>query len=281
MNEPVTREDADTALAVLRVAARWALTPARWSDVGSTVAAMRTAVTVNDGQALRAGIRDLTFLGPARGPTVEVRVAAPGQLLDDFRELADAHAELTEQGRSQPRADDARAPRSVSLPVTIYLRDESGHELVERAVDELVATAGFVITERNDPVSGSWFRRMRATLAGAARSPEGRALIEATTLRADLELIQRPDAEVAALWMANIAPLLATLQSMGDAVIYLGVVLIVKSDGKTFVYKLSTHQQRVLNDSPHLLTDPESILRGLGAPAGHELPLPHPGGLRP
>ncbi len=120
----------------------------------------------------------------------------------------------------------------------------------------------------DDGNNPSWFRRMRATLVGAARSPEGRAALETAALRADLELVLRPDAEVAALWMANIAPLLATLQSMGDAVIYLGSVLIVKSGGETFVYKLTAHQQLILNNSPHLLTSPERILRTLGTRTG-------------
>lgn len=260
MSKPVTREDAASALPVLRVAARWALPSARWSEIYKTVTAMRRAVAIDDGPALQAAVRDLTLLGPVRRAAQGATVAAPGELLDDLTELMDALSELI-------------AVRSISLPVTIYLRDESGHELVERVVEELAAAAGFIITERGDPVLGSWFRRMRATLADAARSPEGRAVLEATALRADLELVQRPDAEVAALWMANIAPLLATLQGLGDTVIYLGVVLIVKSDGKTFVYKLTTHQQLVLNNSPDLLIDPESILRTLGSPVGSELPL--------
>jgi hypothetical protein len=274
LSKAVTREDAASALPALRIAARWALLPALWSEVDRTVTAMFSAVAANDGEALQSGVRDLTLLGPVRRAAQDVAVPAPAHVLDDLTELIDVLAALTELGGSQPAGDDARGlPGAVSLPITIYLRDEFGHELVERAVEGLITAAGFTITERGDPVLGSWFRRMRATLGGAARSPEGRAVLEATALRADLELVQRPDAEVAALWMANIAPLLATLQNQGDAVIYLGVVLIVKSDGKTFAYKLTTHQQLVLNNSPHLLTTPESILRTLGAPAGDALPL--------
>ncbi len=273
MSKAVTREDVASTLPVLSVVARWTLPPRRWGEVGSAVRAVLRAIAANDGQALQAGVRDLTLLGPVRRAAQEVTVPAPGDVLADLTALITVLAERAELEGPPRHSDNMRIlPMPGSLPITIYLRDESDHEMAERAVQELITAAGFIITAWGEPVLGSWFRRMRATLAEAARSSEGRAVLEATALRADLELVQRPDAEVAALWMANIVPLLATLQNMGDAVIYLGVVLIVRSDGKTFVYKLTTHQQLILNNSPHLLTNPESILRTLGTPIGDEVP---------
>lgn len=276
-SKAVTAEDAASALPLVRVAARWVLPSARWPEVGRLATAMLSALAVDNGQDMRAGIRDLVLLGPVRRMTQEVAVPAPGDVLSDLSALIDVLTELANAGGPAPPEAGAGGSRSpVSLPITIYLRDESGHEQVEQAVEDLLGLAGFSITEWHDPVLGSWFRRMRATLAGAARSQAGRAVLEAGALRADLELVQRPDAEVAALWMANIAPLLASLQNTESAVIYLGVVLIVKSGGKTVVYKLTTRQQLVLNNSPHLLAAPDTILRTLGLPADDG----YPGGFR-
>ena len=230
--KPVSARDASAALRALRVAARWSLSPARWAEVGRITASMLRAIADNDGAALQSGIGDLMVLGPVRrAPAHDVRPEtwpASGDVLAGLTALIDTLTELTDLGAGGTEGDARDFPVSLSLPVTIYLRYEAGHELVERAVEDLVGVAGFGIIERDDPVIASWFRRMRAKLGGAARTPVGQAVIKAGVHRADLEFIQRPDAEVAALLLANITPLLATLQPMGDTVIYLGVMLIVK-----------------------------------------------------
>jgi hypothetical protein len=154
------------------------------------------------------------------------------------------------------------------VPVTIYLRDESGHEQVERAVEDAARSLGLDIIERDEPIVGSWFRRMRATLIGGAQSHAGQEVLAAAAHRADLELVLRPEAEVAALWMVNLAPLITSLENTQDAVVYLGIVLIVKNNGALSVNKLTTRQQLILNHSPHLLAVPEKILQALGLPEG-------------
>jgi hypothetical protein len=267
--KPVSARDASAALRALRVAARWSLS-------------MLRAIADNDGAALQSGIGDLMVLGPVRrAPAHDVRPEtwpASGDVLAGLTALIDTLTELTDLGAGGTEGDARDFPVSLSLPVTIYLRYEAGHELVERAVEDLVGVAGFGIIERDDPVIASWFRRMRAKLGGAARTPVGQAVIEAGVHRADLEFIQRPDAEVAALLLANITPLLATLQPMGDTVIYLGVMLIVKAGGVTLVYKLTPHQQLVLNNAPYLLKAPDKILQALGLATADALPAPGAGG---
>lgn len=279
--KPVSAQDASAALRAVRVAARWPLSPARWAEVSRITAAMLRAIADNDGGALRSGVGDLLVLGPVRlagsGGRLETGPASP-DVLTGVTALIDTLTELTELGVGGPAGDARDFPVSLSLPVTIYLRDGTGHELVERAVEDLVGVAGFGIIERDDPVIASWFRRMRAKLGGTVRTPAGQAVIEAGVHRADLEFIQRPDAEVAALLLANVTPLLAALQPMGDTVIYLGVMLIVKADGVTLVYKLTPHQQLVLNNAPYLLKAPDKILQALGLATADALPAPGAGG---
>lgn len=279
--DPVSAQDSSEALRAVRVAARWSLSPARWAEVGRITAAMLRAIADNDGGALRSGAGDLMVLGPVRfagrGGRPETGPASP-DVLAGLTALTDALTELTELGAGGPAGDARDFPVSLSLPVTIYLSDEAGHEAVERAVAELVGAAGFGIIERDDPVIASWFRRMRAKLGGAVGTPVGQAVIEAGVHRADLEFIQRPDAEVAALLLANVTPLLTALQPMGDTVIYLGVMLVVKADGVTLVYKLTPHQQLVLNNAPDLLKAPGTILQALGLAVADALPAPDAGG---
>jgi hypothetical protein len=226
--------------------------------------AVTRALAADDGPALQTGISSITLLGPVRqavqSPTVEV----PSELLGELTALIDV---LTELGNAPVRGSgSAEDTAAAFVPVTIYLRDESSHEEVERAVQDVARSLGLSITERDEPLFGSWFRRMRAILVGGVPSRVGQEVLAAGALRADLDLVLRPEAEVAALWMVNLAPLVTSLESTQDAVVYLGIVLIVKSEGKLSVHKLTTRQQLVLNHSPHLLAAPGRILQALGLP---------------
>ena len=95
------------------------------------------------------------------------------------------------------------------MPVTIYLTDEQYHEQVESAVETLLVTAGLRIVDRDDPVFGSWFRRMTARAKDGLRSPASQdaALTAAHALDTRLNLGQ--DAEVTAKLLANLGPVIS------------------------------------------------------------------------
>jgi hypothetical protein len=63
--------------------------------------------------------------------------------------------------------DAANQPTTVALPISIYLAEEDIHTQVEAAVEEWLAKANISIDEREQPIIGSWFRRMRATAKAA------------------------------------------------------------------------------------------------------------------
>ena len=162
-------------------------------------------------------------------------------------------------------------PVRSSFPVTIYLRNESGHVQVEQAVDDLGVLAGFRITERDDPVHGSWFRQMRASLSRAGRSPARESVLAASALRVQLNRLDGTGAAGADLLMTNVAPLLASLKDTEDAVVQVGALLIVKSGGTVLVRQLTAQQQLILDHSPDLFTAPDRILQALSPSAGADL----------
>jgi hypothetical protein len=273
--EPVGRDDLADALPVLRAATRWRLAPSRWTRIERSAAAMLTALAVDDGPALRAGILDLELLGPVRTAAAVLAVPAPGELLAQLTALIDVLAELEgEAGRRQPEAGARLFPATISFPVSIYLGEETGHELVEAAVDELARSAGLTIDDRDEPVLGSWFRRMRARLTGAARSPAAQDALADLVQRTELEVVLRPEAEVTAHLMASLAPLITSMERTRDAVVRVGAVLIVKNDGALFVNQLTTRQQVILNHSPHLLAAPDTVLSALGLPRAEAAAIP-------
>jgi hypothetical protein len=147
--------------------------------------------------------------------------------------------------------------------VTVYLSDAEIHAEVENAVECLLATAGLRIEDRDDPVVGSWFRRMVAGAQEVTRSPAGReaALVTAHAIESRLVLAQ--DAEVTAKLLQNLAPVLGALQPTKDAVIRAGALLIVKVDWIVSVFQLTAAQQMRLDHRPQLASSPHEIVAAL------------------
>lgn len=169
-----------------------------------------------------------------------------------------------EKGRADKDSDTLPAAMPylagiLTLPVTIYLSDASVHEQVEAAVDDLLAAVGFYVDERDDPELGSWFRRMRAAIGTAASSPAAREGALMAAHIADTRLVLAQDAAVTATLLANLGPVIASLQPTKDAVIRVGALLIVKVDWVVTVYQLTAAQQTVLDHRPDLATAPHEV----------------------
>jgi len=145
------------------------------------------------------------------------------------------------------------------VSVDIFLSDEDGHERVQAAVEDLLRVAGWGISHRDDPVAGSWFRRLWAKSGltdGSLPAMVGH--------RVESELVRRADAEVTATMLRHVGPVITALQPTRNAVIWAGAVLIMKVDGVVSVRELSIDQQAWLNHRPALIAAPEELAAALG-----------------
>lgn len=154
--------------------------------------------------------------------------------------------------RRKERAEDA-------FPVSIYLGDGSRHAAVEAAVVSTLRRAGLAVTGGDEPVVGSWFRRLRASAQTAADSVPGRTAMHAV----ESALVTKLDAEITANLMRNLGPVIESVKDERDVVIRMGAALIVKSNGALVVLQLSADQQYHLNHRADLLMRPHAILRFL------------------
>ena len=150
-----------------------------------------------------------------------------------------------------------------TMPVTIYLSEERIHQQVEDAIEELLATAGLWISHRDDPVAGSWFRRMAAAVKTGMSSPAARETAAVVAHAADSRLTLAQDAAVTATLLQNLAPVLGALQPTKDAVIRAGALLIVKVDWTVNVFQLTAAQQWQLDHRPQLASSPHEIVATL------------------
>jgi len=72
------------------------------------------------------------------------------------------------------RASSQRSEAPFIL-ITIYLSEERGHEHVRHDVENMAAESGLRIDSHDDPVIGSWFRRIRAVALPRRRKGPGHA----------------------------------------------------------------------------------------------------------
>jgi len=165
----------------------------------------------------------------------------------------------------QEDVPDGRVTGKSTLPVTIYLSDGGAHEQVEAAVAELLAGAGLEIVERDEPVIGSWFRRMAAAVKGVVLSPAAREGALSGLHAADQHLVLAQDAAITRALMQGVAPVLESLQPTKDAVVRAGALLVVKSDWVVNVVQLTAAQQAKLDHQPGLARSPHEIFAALAA----------------
>ena len=150
-----------------------------------------------------------------------------------------------------------------TVPVTIYLTDEEYHEQVESALEAFLATAGLRIVTRDDPVIGSWFRRMTSRMRDGLRSPASQDALLTAAHALDVRLILGQDAEVTSKLMENLGPVLTALQPVKGAVIRVGALLVVKQGDDISVLQLTAAQQTLLDHQPRLVWSPHEITAAL------------------
>jgi hypothetical protein len=157
-------------------------------------------------------------------------------------------------------APEPAAAEPTPVPVTIYLSDAAGSERVEATVELLLASAGVEITERDDPVHGSWFRRMRGRFAGSPAAQD----FAATAMHAvESQLVHAQDATITANLMQNLGPTIAALQEYDEAVIRAGALLVVKLGPRLVVQQLTPAQQFRLDHQAELACSPQLVLKAL------------------
>jgi hypothetical protein len=256
--------------AVLRAALAWNLSPARWAEVDEALAGLAAALASGDHAALRSQVTTLELLGPVRQVSRSAAtLPAPGQVQSQLR----AAIAVIE------RLEMAEWAAEETFPIAVYLTEGSIHDQVELALDRLLRAAGLHVIERQEPISGSWFRRMRASVDAAARTGKGQEVVLSAMHAADARFFLRQDAELTTLLLQNLAPVITALQPTKDAVIRAGALLIVKVDWVVAVHQLTQRQQLMLDHAPDLESAPHQILKALGiagaeagSPTMHDLP---------
>ena len=151
----------------------------------------------------------------------------------------------------------------------IYLADGSQHAAVQSALDSVLADHGVADLQWEDPKTGSWYRRGKAK---AAVEELERIAVELRRA-AELQVLDIPQSTVDANQGHAVAEILAALSEERDAVIQIGSILLVKSDGIPVVRNLTQFELAALQRNPTWLTEPSRILQAVQDANRHTEPV--------
>jgi hypothetical protein len=114
------------------------------------------------------------------------------------------------------------------------------------------------VLSKEDPEFGSFWRRMTAKVT--AETPSVEEVVNQTLRAVQMRTMMWPQATIDAAQGDVLAKLITALGSEQNAVIQIGSILLVKSNGNLMVRNLTQAELAYLERCPTLIKDPGSIL---------------------
>ncbi|MEU4229557.1 hypothetical protein AB0F17_35115 [Nonomuraea sp. NPDC026600] len=167
--------------------------------------------------------------------------------------------------------------RNATIPILIYLTDETGHEDVEQALNIVLDAFGLPVTDATPAMHGSWLRRLRAIVRDTAAAEPTKQLADEVHRALQLKHLHQAQARVDQEQAEAVAKLIQALESTGSAVLMIGSVMILKTSGTISSRTLTQRELIFLERNPGLISDPHQLLMQLALHAAATQPLPEEG----
>ncbi|TMR07751.1 hypothetical protein ETD86_50670 [Nonomuraea turkmeniaca] len=167
--------------------------------------------------------------------------------------------------------------RGDTIPVLIYLTDETGHEDVERALNIVLDEFGLPVSDAAPAMHGSWLRRLRAIVRDTAAAEPTKQLADEVHRALQLKHLHEAQSRVDQAQAEAVAQLIQALEGTGSAVLMIGSVMILKTGGTISSRTLSQRELIFLERNPGLISDPHQLLRQLTFHAAATGPFPEEG----
>lgn len=165
--------------------------------------------------------------------------------------------------------DAAEVKISRFVPLRVYLSDTPGRavEDVSDAISKLLEAFSFEISDDFPPIRGSWFKKWFAKTVDVATQPEVIERLEKIERAVELKGLGQPQADIDKKQSEAVARLLKAVESIPNAAIQAGSILLVKITSKSGpVIQVRTLTQRELihlENNQKLLSSPADLLEKL------------------
>jgi hypothetical protein len=165
--------------------------------------------------------------------------------------------------------DSAEVRISRFVPLRVYLSDTPGQavEEVSDAICKLLEAFSFEISDDFPPIRGSWFKKWFAKSVEVATQPEVIERLAKIERALELKVLVQPQADIDKKQSEAVARLLKAVESIPNAAIQAGSILLVKITTKSGpVIQVRTLTQRELihlENNQRLLSSPANLLEKL------------------
>ncbi|TVT47681.1 hypothetical protein FNH05_18680 [Amycolatopsis rhizosphaerae] len=159
-------------------------------------------------------------------------------------------------------------------PASIYTADDDGSQLKE-AVVTVLREFGLEADVEKPAVRGSWFQRLWARGRDSEAVREHLATLERAL---ELEGLGKRQADIDKAKAEPVAALLTVVKEQTNAVVRLGSIILIKTEGNVVVWTISEMEAAVMERTSHIPRDPVTALKFLRDDSqGHgQTSLDHP-----
>jgi hypothetical protein len=155
------------------------------------------------------------------------------------------------------------------VPLRIYLSDvpSTGVSQVSEAVDRLLNSFDFAISDDFPAIRGSWYKKWFAKTKDAVTQPEVIERLQKLERGIELQGLTKPQAEADAIQAQAVQNLIKSLENVPTAAMQVGSVLIIKktdANGAAIAVRTLTQMELIhLENNQHLLSSPDNLLKKL------------------
>jgi hypothetical protein len=166
---------------------------------------------------------------------------------------------------------DSQVKSQRFIPVRAYIDEtpDGAINTISSAIKEVLSAYGFEVTDEFPEIEGSWFKKWFVKSTDTLSRPEVTERLDKVERAIDLQILNRPQADIDEKQSAAIANLIKALENIPNAAIQSGSVLVVKlttPNGSVIQARTLSQDEMVqLENNQLLLQDPSRVLYELSA----------------
>lgn len=144
--------------------------------------------------------------------------------------------------------------------VSIFTSGDNGEPL-KQVVAHALDVFGLAVSSEGPIIRGSWLQRLRLRLKSASASDSVKVRLKKVEMALEMEYLGKARAEIDRTKADAVAAVLNAVSAEPSAVIRLGSLVIVKTDGGVAIYTISELEAAELEKNSRLIRDPVGVIQ--------------------
>ncbi|NMH26494.1 hypothetical protein [Flavobacterium silvaticum] len=139
-------------------------------------------------------------------------------------------------------------------------------EGIQNACGDLMDALGFELEQKEEPVIGSFFQRLKFLFTSPKTKREAQDIYDKGKFALELAYLNMPNAEITEKLALASSNMMAQLEHVDEGVIRLGAIILVKyktdvGNSRIIINTLSPQLTALFDSSPQLMNDPTTVFK--------------------